>query len=238
MKVLSTLLALVCIGCAGSRSSAGKSPSSTPAKSKDMDQSTDSIPIPSAPEEITDENAATDNSASVSLVGVWRADCFADSNGFNSIDTIESNGVSGKRETIYYTDNTCTSVTDSWVAEYSKLTIGQKIPGTLSGNAVEIVEMNVTYSSLTLTILSQAELDRVVGLPDDYYFTDNELEASLNVPLDISGRVYATFTEPSKGSTSFGSLGFIDNKLYWTCCATTEQSRPTDLSPRIYKKIK
>jgi hypothetical protein len=241
MKVISTVLVLGCISCAGSRPGATKSSGHSGDETEDMDQKTPSetVPIPSEPEDnITDENATSDSSAGDSLTGVWKADCFTSATGFNSIATIESYGVSGKREVIYYADSNCTSVTSQWVFEYSKLALGQKIPGTLSGNNVEITELDTTYGSTTLTVLAQADLDRMVALNDDFYYTDRELRASLNVTLDISGRAYGSATQPAKGSTEFGAFAIIDNNLYWSCCLPATQARDTDLNPRIYKRIK
>jgi hypothetical protein len=234
MKVLTLIFVMACVSCAAKRGTGSSQKSHNTSEDSDQSLPSDNIPIPVETEEGgLDETATSNAGGAAALTGVWQTDCFL-SGGFASISTIESDGNSGRREITYYSDTNCTAAISNWVWEYSKLVVGEKVPGLLSGNQVEVDEMDVTYASTTLTILTQAQLDAVVDLDDDYYFTDKELRTMLNVPLDVSGRAYGTATQAAKGSTKFGSFAILDKNFYWSCCGAT---RTTNLVQAIYHKV-
>jgi hypothetical protein len=238
-SLLILALAFLLANCAPPRV-VDKSP---PKKTSDIEQEAPDSEIPQV-EEVAEaeevEEVVVESAPKSPLEGTWFADCFATGTGTSYRTTYEITGSTGKRDRTFFSDGACQSATNNIVWAFQAVQVGQKITGTREdGTSVSAYEVDQKYASTTVKILSQAFLNEVVDRADDYYFPDDDLV--LNMPLDISGRVSGTVTQPAKGSVEFGVINISDGKLrFGTGWGPNAAERVTTFSnaPNEYVKIK
>ncbi|MGE0174171.1 MAG: hypothetical protein AB7T49_15345 [Oligoflexales bacterium] len=192
-----------------------------PEKDSDEESSDSKRPLPNDPfnqpsepiQTETETASSATSTGSSPLEGVWLSPCRS-GDGTTSYRTIYTFiGAGGTNDRTFFSDAACSTATHRIVFAYGTFKLGQMFKAADSaGVDVEAYEVDKTFESVTLTILSQDKLDEVVDDNDDYYYPDDDLK--LNTPFDITGRNSGTSTQPAKGSTEYSSIRYNATEMY------------------------